>query len=317
MALVAVLCLRFIHFIYSLVLLCHSLWKRFTRTPSQPLDAPRRLVPKHLAVVLVSDGREAKSCLVQSVINVVDWCREAGVEKLTMYEEHGKLLECSQDIRDTLGDESEETSSDPEIEYPTPPPSDYSVSRPISPQAQTLDMHTVTVHVSNKQRKTQSTKDCLVRGKDHAVAQSNQKPLTLCLASRESSKPAIAAIAASLVSRDKVKVRKNVKHRQPESPAYTLTIEALDRILESDDALSSPDLMIVHPINSLRYNRTPLELHGYPPWHIRLTEIYHNRLQYPATAPISTAQHTRLLLDRTTFNQALDEFASAEMRFGK
>lgn len=40
-----------------------------------------------------------------------------------------------------------------------------------------------------------------------------------------------------------------------------------------DEGLSSPDFMIVHPIGFSRTTYSPLELHGFPPWHIRLTEI--------------------------------------------
>jgi len=312
MALAAVLCLRFLHYIYSFVVLWHAFWKRFTWTPPQPLHAPRHRIPKHLAIVLVTDGLASEPCLVQSVINVVDWSHASGIEKLTVYEEHGKLLECSQSIRDALGDDSEESSTESEIEYPTPPPSDYSESRPISPQHETFDMRIMTIHVSNKQTKIE--KDYLMRRKDHATY-TKQKQLTLCLASRESSKPAIASISGSLVSQEKRKSRKNVKY--PKSNAFSLTVDALDSLLESDHALSSPDFMIIHPINPLDYNRTPLELHGYPPWHIRLTEIYYNRFQCHPTVPMLTAEHTPLPLDKTAFTQALDEFAMAEMRFGK
>ncbi|KAF8078668.1 hypothetical protein FPV67DRAFT_71058 [Lyophyllum atratum] len=312
MALIAAFCLYALHYIYSLAVQWHSFWKRYTWTPPQSLEAPRRRIPQHLAIVLVThstgDVFEAESCIVQSVINAAGWCRAAGIEKLTVYEEHGKLLKCSQNIRDSLGDDADESSSDSEIDYPpTPPPSDYSESRPISPQREThLDMHTMTIHVSKKQRKREFPKGGLINRKDY-VTHTIHKELTLCLASRESSKPTIASLATLIASQDKRKSRRNAKH--PKFDAFTLTVDALDSVLESNHTLSSPDFMIIHPINPRHYNRTPVELHGYPPWHIRLTEIYHNRYQSPSM--------TSLPFDETTFNQALDEFAAAEMRFGK
>jgi len=40
-----------------------------------------------------------------------------------------------------------------------------------------------------------------------------------------------------------------------------------------ENGLSSPDFMIIHPIDFFDTSSTPPELHGFPPWHIRLTEI--------------------------------------------
>ncbi|KAF5384894.1 hypothetical protein D9615_001488 [Tricholomella constricta] len=231
----------------------------------------------------------------------------------------GTLLKSSQNIRDSLGDDPDESSSESEVEYPlTPPPSDYSESRPMSPQhGSQLDMHTVTIRVSNKQTNPRPRKDAFNWRKDHGINHSLEKQMTLCLASRESSKPAIASLAQSFASRNKRKSRKSTKY--PKGDAFTLTVDALDSLLESaDHTLSSPDFMIIHPINPIHYNETPLELHGYPPWHIRLTEIYHNRFQHLPTWSIRHPLSSQPIpLDETTFNQALDEFATAEMRFGK
>jgi len=313
MAFVAALFLHALHYFYSLVILWRSFWKRFCSSPQSLLATPRR-IPKHLAIVLVTDPSssvlETESCLVQSVIDAVGWCRTAGIEKLTVYEEHGKILEFSDIIRDTLVDDSDESSSESEIEYPlTPPPSDYSESRPISPQHDSqFDMHTVTIHVSNKQTERKSRKDSLVRRRNYAVSHTSKRQLTLCIASREASKPAIASIAELLVSRNQRKSRKNAKH--PMVHPFTLSVDALDSLLETDHTLSSPDFMIIHPVNPLHYNRTPMELHGYPPWHIRLTEIYHNRLQYPSMTPMQPTRHTSLPLDEATFKQALDDIST-------
>ena len=101
-----------------------------------------------------------------------------------------------------------------------------------------------------------------------------------------------------------------------------------------DNGVSSPDFMIVHP--PLYQNKTPLELHGYPPWHIRLTEMQYVLFLIDGSKLTTSSyngssnhraklvwpfdcQSTRepLLFDEITFNHALDEFAAAEMRFGK
>lgn len=46
-------------------------------------------------------------------------------------------------------------------------------------------------------------------------------------------------------------------------------------ILDLDeDGLSPPDFMIVHSLSAeTTAHNAPLELHAFPPWHIRLTEI--------------------------------------------
>jgi len=79
-------------------------------------------------------------------------------------------------------------------------------------------------------------------------------------------------------------------------------------LLESESTLTAPDFLIVHSIGPCN-NRTPLELHGFPPWHIRLTEFRYNK--YPAQS------ERHCVLDEIAFREALDEYAVAEFRFGR
>ncbi|KAF9159348.1 hypothetical protein BGX20_002990, partial [Mortierella sp. AD010] len=73
-----------------------------------------------------------------------------------------------------------------------------------------------------------------------------------------------------------------------------ITMDFLDRQLSSE--LSEPELLIVF--------KDDLDLSSYPPWHIRLTEIYHHREQY-------------IIPQYTMFLQALHRYAKCEQRFGK
>ncbi|KAG6831228.1 hypothetical protein H0H92_012025 [Tricholoma furcatifolium] len=269
--------------------------------------------------------------MLQTVINVVGWCRTAGIQHLTVYEEHGArliltrsksmltdfagaLLKFSQRIRDAFPSTSEELSSDSDIEYPlTPPPSDYSESRPISPQHN----HTVTIRISDAETPPSSRKG-LNKRKSLTTTNRARHELTLSLISRESSKPAIAAVAQSLASRMKQKARKSTKLAK--SDPYTLSVHELANLLELHDSPVPPDFMIVHSLDSSQDLSSPLELHGYPPWQVRLTEIYHNRAK---DAPIEPSAATRpptskyAPLSEVAFDQALSEYAAAEMRFGK
>jgi len=314
MSFVSALLLRLLHSIYYVVLLWHSFYSGIRQSTPQPLTFHRHRTPRHLAILLVvhekANAEQVDSCLVQSVVNAIEWCTAVGIEKLTIYDEYGKTLKCSRHIRERLIGESVESSGDSDLEFPlTPPPSDE--SRSISPQpAFQANMETVIIHVTRPSTR-KFRKDSIHR---RAVnKQNSHKRLTVYLSSRQSSKPAIASAAQAFVSQNSQKLR---------GPgAFILTTEELQHLLDSDSALPSPDLMIVHPLSSSHYNQTPLELHGYPPWHIRLTEIYHYRHQglscisrhpifHEPTVPISTP------LDPLTFRHALDEFSTAEMRFG-
>jgi dehydrodolichyl diphosphate syntase complex subunit NUS1 len=174
MASVAKLSLRAIHYIYAFVVFLYSCWKRLTWTTPLPLTAARRRTPKHLALLLVTGSgdvfEDIEQVIVRSVLDSVVWCCASGIEKLTVYEEHGNvvsmlnftgvmnsigtLLKFTQHIRECLSTEHlDENSSESEMEYPlTPPPSDHSGSRPISPQHElSPDLNTNTIHVIGKQ----------------------------------------------------------------------------------------------------------------------------------------------------------------------
>ncbi|KNZ78561.1 putative undecaprenyl pyrophosphate synthase [Termitomyces sp. J132] len=304
-SLVAILFLRALHYFYSLIILCYSFCSR--SSPSFPRPSCRHRIPKHLALLLVSgtaqDNSDLRAALVRTVVDAVSWCRASGIQQLTVYEEHGVLLKLSKNICDSLPTESEEALNDSDIEYPlTPPPSDYSESRPISPQ--------------NPQADNTYTK--LMISMDIVVNHASQNQLTLYLMSRRSSKPAIASVAQAFVLCNKQKQRTNAKHIKTD--AFLLSVNELESSLESDHTLSSPDVMIVHTLIPQQDSSSPLELHGYPPWQIRLTEIYHTRPDCSRYRPIITGHSSTpkcMSLSEDSFNQALDEYTAAEMRFGK
>lgn len=94
--------LYIIHRIYAIYLALNTLWKwrQEQRTAAQPLVTPRHRLPKHLAVIFTASPNFSKesatSVIVQSVVNVVQWCRQLGVTKLTVYEEHGSASHFAQ-----------------------------------------------------------------------------------------------------------------------------------------------------------------------------------------------------------------------------
>lgn len=156
MHLLFALSLHVLHFVYALAIHVRSSWKRYSWRPPQSLSATRKRVPKHLAIVLVVDTQLSdetiENLLSESVVNAVGWCRASGIQKLTVYEENGMCQRFFQLLRTstsgagllstyarTIGDRLprnslDSDSSESELEYPlTPPLSDYSESRPLSP----------------------------------------------------------------------------------------------------------------------------------------------------------------------------------------
>ncbi|KAF9359540.1 hypothetical protein BGX26_012088 [Mortierella sp. AD094] len=83
-----------------------------------------------------------------------------------------------------------------------------------------------------------------------------------------------------------------VLHKEIQS--QDITMDFLDHQLSLE--LTEPELLIVF--------KDDLDLSSYPPWHIRLTEIYHHSDQY-------------ILPQYTMFLQALHRYAKCEQRFGK
>jgi dehydrodolichyl diphosphate syntase complex subunit NUS1 len=321
MHLLFALSLRVLHFIYALVIHVRSYWKRYTWSPPQPLSAARKRLPKHLAIILVADTQLAEEAteklLSDSVVNAVGWCRASGIQKLTIYEENGLLSASAQTIGDRLPHNSSGSeSSDSELEYPlTPPPSDYSESRPLSP-SQSIHSAIPAIRIQVSKSPLEYDRKRSVKRRKHSATPSTQKPpLSLCLISRESSKAAIASTASSLA---RFHQQQTYNGAIRPKDLFKLSVDTFEHLLEGDDGLCPPDFMIVHCLNPFQRHQSPLELHGFPPWHIRLTEIHQTNTRQRRLF-LSAVPHGQItgVLDELSFREALDEFARAEMRFGK
>jgi len=314
------LCLRVLHLLYSLAVYATIIWNHFNRTKPQPLSAKRTKSPSHLALLLVhSDelGIDAtEKCFVECVVRAVTWCRTVGIEKLTVYDSQGITLNCSQDIQERLlADQPiSDDDSDSEVEYPlTPPLSDSSESRSISPEYG-YHLGVVTIQVSKLQARKSSRpyrrRNVLKRRRTKDTSTPVIPPLTLNLVSRESSKPGIASVARSYI-------RNLNRTMGMGSSPFELSMDELNSALEGPHGLQSPDFMIVHHISPSYGYRIPLELYGFPPWQMRLSEIFHNRYPESLFGWLHPSPSSSRLLGEEEFRMALDEFAGAEMRQGK
>ncbi|KAJ7169840.1 hypothetical protein C8R46DRAFT_1090214 [Mycena filopes] len=310
--------LRVIHWFH---LLCLVSWRRLDSSPPRPLQFTRRRSPNHLAVLLVPDSLHDPAATLQALLESVDrsiaWCRAAGIEKLTLYDNEGLLVNHADQIshrasvsRELDGYESSES----DVQYPlTPPSSDYSDSRPRSPEdGFHQEAPVITIHLPHTIHKKTSRYGLKKRHTERDNPVASKLALTVCIASRRSSKPAVAA-AATLLARRRADALETKKELE-------LSVARLNSILEGPNCLSAPDFLIVHHLRPSNYP-TPLELHGFPPWQIRLTEIYHSHRQRPLREFLgiksNTSENTPQLLTEMDFRTALDEFAGAEMRFGK
>ncbi|KAI9462366.1 hypothetical protein BJY52DRAFT_144080 [Lactarius psammicola] len=144
---------------------------------------------------------------------------------------------------------------------------------------------------------------------------SNSEAFVLQVVSRDTGKPTIAAVADSLL--------RNAAHRSSRKAKEELSVSIsdLEAILEGGRGYSAPDLMIVHQVTVPRRQCPPLELHSFPPWQLRLTEIHHNGLtgfwDRWLRAKVFRRANTWTLLSELDVRRALDEYSSAEFRLGK
>ena len=185
--------LHLLHFFYHVFTLISS---RKPQPQPHELSYPRKQVPHHLALLLVSDNNESASgdvvleCFLESIQRTAGWCGTVGIRKLTVYDRDGTAVsirprltritnystgilsanieQVSQRLTVLTQHHSEDEIS--EIEYPlTPPPSDGSESRPLSP----VNLRSLNLNVSILEiRTTIPVKEESIRG----VKQRREQP---------------------------------------------------------------------------------------------------------------------------------------------
>ncbi|RDX42615.1 hypothetical protein OH76DRAFT_1410958 [Lentinus brumalis] len=320
------LILAVLHAVYRLVLVFKSLNSRLRRQPT-PLDAGRTKVPSHLALSLIAnpavEEESNEKYMLNSVEKVASWCQVVGIRRLTVYDREGILANSSLEIRRRVlpsqGEDAEDSPVECDMRYPlTPPPSDDADSRPLSPHANPVvpKLSVTTIRFpspsSKSKRRPSVSRSALkrrraARNDEHT----EESPLTLHVVSYKSGKPAIAATATTLLRDQR---HRNLSTYDIDSPS----IQDLNAILEGEHGFPSPDLMIVHRKPPAGQLRSSVELGGFPPWQMRLTEIFCD--PYPKATSwwaVSSSAVDSSSIEEAEFRRALDEFADAEMRLGK
>ncbi|KAI0068242.1 hypothetical protein BV25DRAFT_544287 [Artomyces pyxidatus] len=325
----ALLVLRLVHWAYAFAIAVSSVRSRYFKSSPQPLVAPRRKTPTHLALVLVCDEAKlgaviTKDAFLQCVERATAWCRGAGIGRLTVYDRAGVLSDSSTEIQERLGYRipyayDEQTAVD--VMYPpTPPLSDDSDSQPPSPRhSLDEDLHVVTMSPTSQEQEKRRKLNRTANRRRSLRAHLQPKTFMLHLISRDSGKPAIAS-AANYYLRVAAGTYP-MKMSDPDEGPFNLSVKELQLVIEGEHGLPPPDLLIVHHVTTPPRQRPPLELYGFPPWQARLTEIYHDGysgLRRRCLWPILDVFRSPCILpSEVEFRRALDEYANAEFRLGK
>lgn len=315
--------LRLIHWLYVVAVLVLARIQKWRRQQPPMFNLHRNKAPKHLCLNLVGGNEftseEVETAFLECLRRTARWCREVGIAVLTVYDRDGVLVWCQESARECISqlETPDEDSCESEVEYPlTPPLSEPSISRSQSPESAQLHQGLAVItlktplngrlckrrHVGVRRRQKNST--------------SEMTSLTIYMASRTSGKPAIACAARSLLKRY-VQNRGAVGETQSENGLFQLSASDLGPLLES--YLPPPDLMIVHSIGETESPAPPLEIHGFPPWQIMLTEFHYTRPEDPGESRLSDTglRCTPVLISETAFCRALDEYAGAQFRLGR
>jgi dehydrodolichyl diphosphate syntase complex subunit NUS1 len=311
-----------LHFLYSVYLALSSIRSRYFRSAPRSLTATRRKTPSHLALVLASQDSElcvseAQEAFLACTERAVAYCRTAGIRCLSVYDRQGILLNAFDAVEERLEKclpPIQDQFSQAEAVFPlTPPLSDDSdVSDGRYFKGKTYIKTICSGDTTERRRKRGRNRPAIQRHRMYGPSKS--ETFMLQLVSRETGKPTIAAVADSLL--------RNAAHRSPrkaeeEVGEFGVSISDLEATLEGERGYMAPDLTIVHHVTAPRRQSPPLELYSFPPWQLRLTEIYHNGFRGWLRAKVFRSAKTWTLLSELDVRRALDEYSSAEFRLGK
>ncbi|KAG8892610.1 hypothetical protein FRC01_014064, partial [Tulasnella sp. 417] len=279
-----------LHLIRSVFLITRHL---IPRGQPQALTAKRRLFPKHVALCLHVNSHPTSPEQDQVVTDMV---ARTGVETLSIYDERGILKLHHQALAASLPNCNPSPTLPPSVSgnassannFPlTPPPSDGETSSSSdsasTSSSATLNLNPVVSYTISSASSPSPLPASSLRNRDPANSgtQSPLPSLKLHILCRDQSKPAIVQAAQQLSFQ-----------RSSNSPK--LEVNQVNSILEGE--YPPPDLLIIHPIyypsslfSVLSLPSEPMELHSFPPWQIRLTDIFYD--------PLSTQRFVSFLWD--------------------
>jgi len=316
-----------LHFLYSIYLALLSIRFRYFRSaPGSLSAATRSKTPSHLALVLASQepdlcASEAREAFLTCTERAVAYCRTVGIRCLSVYDRQGILLNAFDVVEERLEKylpPMRDQFSQAEAVFPlTPPLSDDSDASDGSYFKSRTYIKTIDSGDTIERRRKRSRNRPAIQ-RHRMPGPSNSETFTLQFVSRDTGKPTIAAVADSLL--------RSVAHQShrragEDMEEFGVSIPDIEAILEGGRGYKAPDLTIVHHVTVPRRQCPPLELHSFPPWQLRLTEIYHNTFtgfwDRWLRAKLFRRANTWMLLSEIDFRRALDEYSSAEFKLGK
>jgi len=250
----------------------HSVYYHHHRTPElirRDVKGLRRL-PKHLSVILTLEDQRRSGAglekLINEVTNVAAWCASAGIPQLSIYEKTGILKGYLKETHQAISQEMHA--------YFGPNHPSVTLSAPhIPPLESSVAPSGADQHSSGGSGSGSSDEDDEPR-----------KHISIVLISAEDGRDSIVDLTKTLAEMSQ---RKKLN-------TADITMELVDAEL-NESIMSEPDLLMLFAPH--------VELAGYPPWQIRLTEIFHVRDNQGVGYQV--------------FYRGLRNFAGAQMRKGR
>jgi len=295
------LLLSILHGCYALTRAFQALAKHLFPRQRQSRDVytPRGKIPGHIALVLAHGDAQKRhgqllvedvKAMLESVLRVAGWCQDTGVGKLTVYDREGVLDANASYLRRKLvpAQQPHQKSIKPArfvSDLPTPPASDTSTgatevdSDPEDSKAVGMTQFTIPPPATDS------------------------KPLHVNIISDKDGRTEVALCARQIAA-----FQREQKDPLESASLFKLDINTLDAVLEAK--LQSPDMLLVHSMSPALFKK-PLELHAFPPWQIRLTEMHHSQVR-----SFSPFGKSYAVVESDAFARALDIYSDAEFRVG-
>lgn len=304
MKILGFLLLSVLHACYALTRAFQALTNRLNpRRQPRPIHEPRDKIPKHIALVLAHGDAQKRhgqlyiddvKAMLESVLRAVGWCQEVGVEKLTVYDREGVLESNTSYLRRKLIPTQQPTERKDLLKPAkfvsyllTPPASDASTEA--TEADSDLEEDKITLGMTQFTIPPPSPEN---------------HPLHVNIISDKDGRTEVALCARQIAA-----FQRDQKNPLDSFSLFQLDINTLDAVLEAK--LQSPDMLLVHSMAPGVFKR-PLELHAFPPWQIRLTEMHHSQVR--SFSPFATSY---IPVEEEAFARALDIYSDAEFRVGK
>lgn len=253
------------------------------RTPAYIRNDTKGLkrLPKHLSVILTLEDQRRSGAglerLIDEVADIAAWCASAGIPQLSVYEKTGVL-------KGYLKDTHRAVSSKLRAYFgPNFPSVDLAAPHtpPIESSSSFLPYNGDSS--ARRRRRNSASSDSSANTANNEEDHS-KKHLSMLLISAEDGRDSVVDLTKTLAE---------MAQRKKLSTA-DITTELVDAEL-TESVMSEPDLLVLFGPH--------VELAGYPPWQIRLTEIFHVQDNQGVGYQV--------------FSRALHTFARAQMRKGR